>query len=247
MNQTEPYQLPAVDQRAEYVRENFDRIARSYDRFNDLATFGLHRLWKRRLLAMAGARAGIQCLDLCAGSGDISLLLSRAVGARGAVVALDFSAGMLAVLDARVKRASAGQAPIAIVQGDASDLSAYNDGSFDMVTIGFGLRNVIHRERCLAECRRVLRAGGRLAILDVGKTPGGPIGFFHRLYFQRVVPEIGHWLEGKRTEMYEYLPASAESYLSQAELSKLLVQTGFERVQYRNLLFGAAVIHIAFR
>ncbi|MBX7058552.1 MAG: ubiquinone/menaquinone biosynthesis methyltransferase [Leptospirales bacterium] len=237
------YELPDLAERAEYVRRNFDAIARSYDRFNDLTTFGLHRLWKRRTVALCRLQPGMRALDLCAGSGDLSLLLARQLGRRGQVSALDFSAGMLAVLEARLASLPPAAAPVLVQQGDASDLSRFADGTFDAVTIGFGLRNILERERCLRECRRVLRPGGRLIILDVGKTPRGPIGFLHGFYFEKIVPRVGHLLEGKRTEMYEYLPASAQVYLSQSQLSELLQRVGFVEVRFWNQLFGAAVIH----
>ncbi len=254
------YQLPAAEGRADYIRDNFDAIADTYDRFNDFITFGMHRLWKRKAVRLTGlprrsrTADGQHALDLCSGSGDLSLLLARHLGPSGRVSALDYSPGMLAVLERRLARDTAPaangntrNAPVDVLQGDATDLSRFPDESIDAITIGFGLRNVQDRAACLKECRRVLKPGARLVILDVGKVKSRIPAFFHNFYFERIVPRIGHWLQGKHTEMFEYLPASAQIYPGPPELAEELLAAGFQSAPYHKLMLGAAVIHAAVR
>lgn len=247
---TQAYALPERSERADYIRRNFDAIAANYDRFNDWITFGAHRLWKRRAIALTGLRPGpVALLDLCCGSGDLSLLAARRLGPAARITALDFSEGMLAILRDRMAGWNAAQrekfGQITTQSGDATDLSAFADGSFDAITISFGLRNVQDRERCLAECRRTLKPGARLVILDVGQVKSAFVAFFHRFYFERIVPRIGFLTHRSKHEMYEYLPASAKIYPDQESLKGELLQAGFTSVFYRNVMLGAAVIHVA--
>lgn len=261
------YQLPAAEGRADYIRKNFDAIASTYDRFNNVITFGMHHLWKRRAIRLTGLPRGeasrggdakstqtadvgtpLHALDVCSGSGDLSIQFARHLGPDARVTALDYSPGMLEILDQRLQHGQApaeSSAPVEIVQGDATDLSRFADNSIDAITIGFGLRNVQDRPACLRECQRVLKPGRRLVILDVGKVRGRIPAFFHNLYFEKIVPRIGHMLQGKHTEMFEYLPASAQIYPGPAELAEELQAAGFRSAPYHTLMLGAAVIHAA--
>ena len=260
---TSGYQLPAAEGRAEYIRENFNAIAGTYDRFNDIITFGIHRRWKRKAVALtglpryrysrarettAGDTPGPRVLDLCSGSGDLSVALARYLGPHALITAMDYSPGMLEVLRQRLAASTESTAivgKIEIVEGDATDLSRFADASLDAITIGFGLRNVQNRAACLKECYRVLKADKHLIILDVGKVQGRITTFFHNFYFERIVPLIGHFLQGKHTEMSEYLPASARVYPGPAELSEELLAAGFRKAPFFNVMMGAAVIHMA--
>lgn len=240
---TRKYVLPPLEKRSVYIQSNFDSIAPRYDRFNDVATFGLHRLWKKKAIRAARLRPPFRAVDLCAGTGDLALGLLEIADDSCQIVAVDFSQRMLDILEERL---SPEQKKILTTrQADVTALPFLASDSVDAVTIGFGLRNVQNRTAALAEILRMLRPGGRLVILEVGKVQSRLVAPFHAFYFKHVVPRLGYLLEGKRNEMYDYLPASAQVYPSQAGISQELAQAGYADIHCRNFLFGATSLHVA--
>ena len=215
---------------AEGVRSMFDRIAPVYDVMNRLMTAGLDRRW-RRLAAEAVVRPGDAVLDACCGTGDLALAAERA---GGRVVGVDFSERMLE----RARRKSTS------VEWACGDLLAlpFGDGTFDSATVGFGIRNVTDLERALAELRRVLRPGGRLAILDITR-PRGLMAPFDRLWFGVVIPLAGRVLPGGGA--YTYLPASVRRFARPHELAAAIERAGFGAVRYRLLAGGIVALHVA--
>jgi len=214
---------------ANEVRSMFDRIARVYDPMNRILTAGLDGRWRRRT-AEAVVRAGDRVLDACCGTGDLALADERA---GGAVTGLDFSEPML-------ERARKKSDSVEWVQGDALALP-FPDALFDVVTVGFGVRNVSDLEGGLAELRRVLRPGGRLGVLDI-TTPRGVLRPFYSVWFDRVVPLLGKVLPGGTA--YTYLPASVRRFPSAEELAGLIRAAGFEQVGYRLFAGGIVALHI---
>jgi demethylmenaquinone methyltransferase/2-methoxy-6-polyprenyl-1,4-benzoquinol methylase len=214
---------------ANEVRSMFDRIARVYDPMNRILTAGLDGRWRRRT-AEAVVRAGDRVLDACCGTGDLALADERA---GGAVTGLDFSEPML-------ERARKKSDSVEWVQGDALALP-FPDALFDVVTVGFGVRNVSDLEGGLAELRRVLRPGGRLGVLDI-TTPRGVLRPFYSVWFDRVVPLLGKVLPGGTA--YTYLPASVRRFPSAEELAALIRAAGFEQVGYRLFAGGIVALHI---
>jgi demethylmenaquinone methyltransferase / 2-methoxy-6-polyprenyl-1,4-benzoquinol methylase len=213
---------------AEGVRSMFDGIAPVYDPMNRALTAGLDGRW-RRLAARTVVEPGARVLDACCGTGDLALA-ARAEGGR--VTGLDFSRRML-------ERARRKSSEIEWVEGDLLDLP-FEDGSFDAATVGFGVRNVDDVGGALGELRRVLRPGGRLAILDL-VLPQGPLSPFFRLWFDRLVPLVGKLLPGGAA--YTYLPASVKRFASPLELTDELHAAGFGPVAHR-LLGGGIVVLI---
>jgi demethylmenaquinone methyltransferase/2-methoxy-6-polyprenyl-1,4-benzoquinol methylase len=204
----------------------FDRIAPVYDAMNRVMTAGLDLRW-RRLAAAAAVRPGDRVLDAACGTGDLALADADA-GARE-VVGLDFSTRML-------ERARTKSEQIDWVQGDMLALP-FPDASFDAATVGFGIRNLAELERGLEELRRVLRPGGRLAVLEITR-PRGALRPFFALWFDGLVPLVGRVLPGG--DAYTYLPASVRRFPPAEELAALLRSAGFAEVRFR--LLGGSIV-----
>jgi demethylmenaquinone methyltransferase/2-methoxy-6-polyprenyl-1,4-benzoquinol methylase len=204
----------------------FDRIAPVYDVMNHVMTAGLDVRW-RRLAAAAAVRRGDRVLDAACGTGDLAIADLKA-GA-GKVTGLDFSAKML-------ERARTKHAAIEWVQGDMLALP-FADETFDAATVGFGVRNVENLELGLRELRRVLRPGGRLAILEITQ-PRGAMRPFYSLWFDRIVPVLGKVLPGG--DAYTYLPASVKRFPTAERLAELLREAGFADVRFK--LMGGSIV-----
>jgi demethylmenaquinone methyltransferase/2-methoxy-6-polyprenyl-1,4-benzoquinol methylase len=211
--------------RPDAVRGMFDRIAPVYDAMNRVMTAGLDRSW-RRLTVEAVVQPGDRVLDACCGTGDLAVAAERE---GGIVTGLDFSPRML-------ERARKKSETVTWIEGDLLALP-FDEGSFDAATVGFGVRNVADLEAALAELHRVLRPGGRLAILEITQ-PRGVLRPFFSLWFERIVPLLGKILPGGKA--YTYLPASVRRFPGAEELAALLEQRGFEQVRFR--LLGGTIV-----
>jgi demethylmenaquinone methyltransferase / 2-methoxy-6-polyprenyl-1,4-benzoquinol methylase len=215
---------------ADGVRRMFDRIAPVYDAMNRVMTAGLDRRW-RRATVRETVRPGDGVLDACCGTGDLALA-ARAAGA-GRVVGVDFSERML-------ERARRKGPELEWVRADVLALP-FEDASFDVAVVGFGVRNVEDLEAAVRELRRVLRPGGRLGILEI-TTPRGPLRPFYRLWFDRIVPLLGRVLPGGAA--YTYLPASVRRFPGPEQLAELLGACGFEAVRFRRFAGGIVALHV---
>jgi len=224
------------------VRSMFDRIARVYDLMNTAMTAGLHHRWRERTVDRAEVGSGDDALDVCCGTGDLALALRRRVGPDGRVVGCDFSEPMLEL--ARRKAQREGMPDVAFEWADALDLP-YDDGSFEAVTVGFGARNLADLDRGLREMARVLRPGGRLAILEITQPHRPPLSAFFSLWFDRVVPRLGA-LAGNR-DAYTYLPESVKRFPSPEGLAERMAAAGLERIRYTILAGGIIAIHSGVR
>jgi len=212
------------------VRTMFDRIAPVYDAMNRVMTAGLDRRW-RRLAVREVVWPGDRVLDACCGTGDLAIEAERR---GGRVVGLDFSGRML-------ERARRKSGTIEWVQGDALALP-FADGEFDAVTVGFGVRNLEDLERGLRELGRVLRPGGRIAVLEITR-PRGLLRPFFRLWLEVLVPLAGRVLPGGQA--YTYLPASVKRFPGPEDLSTLFELAGFQDVRFRLLGGGSVALHVA--
>jgi demethylmenaquinone methyltransferase / 2-methoxy-6-polyprenyl-1,4-benzoquinol methylase len=212
------------------VRTMFDRIAPVYDAMNRVMTVGLDGRW-RRLSAGAVVRPGDRVLDACCGTGDLAL---AAVRAGGRVTGLDFSEPML-------ERARRKSDEVEWVAGDLLALP-FADGSFDTATVGFGVRNVPELGDGLRQLRRVLRPGGRIAVLEITR-PRGLLRPFFRFWFDGIVPLLGKVLPGGAA--YTYLPASVRRFPGPEDLARELEGAGFVDVSFRRLAGGIVCLHTA--
>lgn len=210
----------------------FDSVADSYDKTNDLLSFGQSRLWRGKVAKAVGAKSGEQVLDIAAGTGTSSMaFLSEGVR----VVAADFSKGMLEVGKKKYPK-------LEFVFADAMKLP-FKDEEFDVVTMSFGLRNVQDHRVALAEFLRVLKPTGRLVICEFSHVPG-PFGVLYRFYLKYFLPKISA-LFSKSPEAYDYLAESIQAWPKQRELAQDIANVGFSQVGYKNLSFGIVALHQA--
>jgi len=208
----------------------FDRIAPVYDAMNRVMTAGLDQRWRRATVREV-VRSGDDVLDACCGTGDLAVA-ARNAGA-SSVVGVDFSERML-------EQARRKAPELEWVQSDVLELP-FEDASFDSAVVGFGVRNVEDLEAAIRELRRVLRPGGRLGILEI-TTPRGPLKFFYKLWFDRIVPLLGRLLPGG--DAYTYLPASVRRFPGPEDLARLLDSCGFEAVRFRRFAGGIVALHV---
>ncbi len=236
--------LASEDEKARYIRRMFGAIAPRYDLANTLISGGLHRRWKRATVRLVQVPPGGRAVDVCCGTGDLALLLARQVGQHGRVLGVDFSEEMLRIARQRAGAAGVGKV-CRFAQGNAETL-ALPDMTFDAVTVGFGLRNVVHLEATLRELRRVLRPGGRLAVLEFSRPTSEAVRRLYDLYSFTLMPWLGRLASG-HADAYLYLPSSIRRWPDQDAFAAVMGKAGFEQVRYRNLLTGVAAVHVAMR
>ena len=225
--------------KARFVQKRFGNIASHYDLFNDLITQAQHRRWKNTLVRLAKIRPSMRILDVCCGTGDLSLRACKQIQGQGVVIAADFSLPMLRITQHRLRRYQ----HTYTLAADALILPFANQ-TFDVVTIGYGLRNVSDPQGCLTELFRILKPKGRFACLDIGQVRYRWMKPLAHAYMFHIVPRIGKLLMPAE-EMFDYLPHSTRDYLSQAQLCQLLQQVGFSSIQLKEYLFGTTALHIA--
>jgi demethylmenaquinone methyltransferase / 2-methoxy-6-polyprenyl-1,4-benzoquinol methylase len=236
-------QVPRED-KARRVRGVFDSVAQRYDLMNDLMSGGTHRLWKRFTLTLANLRPGQRALDVAGGSGDLAAGLARQVGARGLVVLSDINAAMLARgRDRLLDEGFVGN--VACVQADAERLP-FADGTFDCITIGFGLRNVTNKPAALTAMRRALRPGGQLLVLEFSRPRVPGLQPLYDAYSFRFLPWLGRVVAGDEAS-YRYLAESIRMHPDQDTLLKMLQDAGLEGCRYHNLSGGIVAVHRGYK
>jgi demethylmenaquinone methyltransferase/2-methoxy-6-polyprenyl-1,4-benzoquinol methylase len=235
------FQSVAEEDKARRVSGVFSSVARRYDLMNDLMSGGLHRLWKRFAVETSGVRAGQRVLDIAGGTADLAGAFARRVGRGGQVVLTDINADMLAI--GRDRMIDQGVLAPA-VRCDAERLP-FPDNWFDCVIVAFGLRNMTHKDRALAEMYRVLRAGGRGLVLEFSQV-WKPLKPAYDAYSFGVLPLLGKAVAND-ADSYRYLAESIRMHPPQAELKAMMERTGFERVDYFNLSLGVVALHRGYK
>ena len=235
------FQTVGEDEKQGKVRGVFDSVASNYDVMNDVMSGGLHRIWKRFAVGQLQLRKSERVLDLASGTGDLIRLMLPEVGPNGLVLHTDINAAMLVagrntLLDHGIVTPS--------TQCNAEALP-FADKSFDAVTIAFGLRNVTHKDRALAEMHRVLKVGGRALVLEFSR-PNALLKTPYDWYSFNILPKLGARIAGDASS-YQYLAESIRMHPSQAELKAMFETAGFQRVEYFNLTGGIVAVHRGFR
>ncbi len=229
------------------VNEVFSSVASRYDLMNDLMSGGLHRLWKDDLVAMISAPRSAQpfrLLDVAGGTGDVAIRFAGSRGENATAVVCDINPEMLE--EGRRKVAAAGlTSRVTLAQGNAETLP-FADKSFDAVTIAFGIRNVTHIDRALAESYRVLKPGGRLLVLEFSECQVPLLDRLYDFHSFEVIPRLGRLVAGS-SEPYQYLVESIRKFPDQETFAAMIRAAGFERVAWRNLTGGIAAIHSGWR
>ena len=231
------YQSVDESDKARRVRGVFDSVAPRYDVMNDLMSMGLHRAWKAYTVAVAAVREGDRVLDIAGGTGDLARAFAKRVGGRGWVLHTDINEAMLR--QGRDRLLDGGVVLPALIC-DAEQLPLPSN-SFDLVSVAFGLRNMTHKDRALAEMNRVLRPGGRLLVLEFSKV-AKPLEKAYDWYSFNVLPRLGKWVAGD-SEGYRYLAESIRMHPSQQELRAMMKAAGFGHVDVHNLTGGVVALH----
>ena len=235
------YEQVAEAEKARRVAGVFDSVAQRYDLMNDLMSGGMHRLWKAFTIDRSGVHEGSRVLDVAGGTGDLSLAFARRAGKSGQVWLTDINNSMLT--NGRDRVADKGLL-LPVAQCDAEKLP-FPDDYFDCVSVAFGLRNMTHKDRALAEMYRVLRPGGRLLVLEFSRV-WKPLAPLYDFYSFKVIPRIGE-LVTKDEASYRYLAESIRVHPDQETLKSLMEQAGFEKVEYFNLTLGVVALHRGFK
>ncbi len=224
--------------RAEAIRDMFSAIAPRYDFLNRLLSLGIDRGWRRTLARMALNKETRAILDVACGTGDVSLELRRKVP-EARIVGLDFSPAMLELAQAKIEKA---EADIELVAASAEELP-FAAAEFDLLTIAFGIRNVVDKKKALAEFNRVLKRDGRLAILEFSQPDYTWLRALYNFYFFKILPFIGGLFA--RRSAYQYLPDSVAKFPPRDEFVNWLKAAGFKRCRYHSLTCGIATLYLA--
>jgi demethylmenaquinone methyltransferase/2-methoxy-6-polyprenyl-1,4-benzoquinol methylase len=235
------FQTVDEQEKAARVRGVFDSVAARYDVMNDLMSAGMHRAWKAYTVAVADVREGDRVLDIAAGTGDLTRAFARRAGRSGVVVHSDINEAMLR--EGRDRLVDEGLL-LPTLACDAERLP-FRDGSFDLVSVSFGLRNMTHKERALAEMARVLRHGGRLLVLEFSQV-AKPLRGVYDWYSFEVLPRLGSWVAGD-AQSYRYLAESIRMHPDQATLKAMMKTAGFGHVDVHNLTGGVVALHVGVR
>ncbi|HWP18609.1 MAG TPA: bifunctional demethylmenaquinone methyltransferase/2-methoxy-6-polyprenyl-1,4-benzoquinol methylase UbiE [Burkholderiaceae bacterium] len=224
-------------EKARRVRGVFDSVASKYDLMNDLMSMGLHRAWKAYTIAVSGVREGHRVLDIAGGTGDLARAFALRVGTTGTVVHTDINESMLRT--GRDRLLDEGLVlPTAIC--DAECLP-FPSNSFDLVSVAFGLRNMTHKDKALAEMCRVLKPGGKLLVLEFSKV-AKPLEKVYDWYSFNMLPRLGQWVAGD-AQSYRYLAESIRMHPGQQELKAMMKAAGFGHVDVHNLTAGVVALH----
>ncbi len=238
------YETVNVDEKQGKVADVFHSVAAKYDLMNDVMSMGIHRLWKRFTIEMSGVRKGQKVLDLAGGTGDLAAKFADKVGSEGTVILADINDSMLNV--GRDKLIDKGYGNrIQFAQVNAETLP-FEDNTFDIITIGFGLRNVTDKEKALRSMYRVLKPGGRLLVLEFSKPEQPWLSKIYDTYSFSLLPAMGKLLVND-ADSYRYLAESIRMHPEHETLKCMMKESGFDEVEFHNMTGGIVALHRGFK
>jgi demethylmenaquinone methyltransferase/2-methoxy-6-polyprenyl-1,4-benzoquinol methylase len=237
------YEEVPVGDKQKRVAGVFTSVAHKYDLMNDLMSMGVHRIWKRFAIDLAAVRPGEKVLDVAGGTGDLTREFAKSAGAKGMVVLSDINAAMLG--EGRSRLADKGIVNVPVAQLNAEKLP-FPDETFDLITIGFGLRNVTDKDAALRSMTRCLKPGGRLLVLEFSKPQSEPLTKIYDQYSFKLLPLLGK-LVANDADSYRYLAESIRMHPDQQTLKGMMEGAGLSRVQVYNLTGGIVAVHRGFR
>lgn len=238
------YQTVNTEEKAKKVADVFHSVASKYDVMNDLMSFGIHRIWKRITMEYIRPRAGQKMLDLAGGTGDLTAKISPKVGESGLVVLSDINESMLNVgRDRLLDDGIVGN--VRYVQANAQSLP-FPSNYFDCVTIAFGLRNVTHKDQALESIYRILKPGGKLLVLEFSKPILPGLNSIYDFYSFKILPKMGKAVANDE-ESYRYLAESIRMHPDQDTLKQMMIDAGFDRVDYINMTGGIVALHRGYK
>lgn len=226
------------------VQGLFDTIAPNYDRMNNIISLGTHRHWRKQTMRRIQLAPHAQALDLCCGTGDWTIAIAQTLSAPGQVIGFDFSGPMLKIAQQKVHQAKVADR-VWLRRGNAMHLP-FHDDSFDLVTIGFGLRNLPDKDQALTEIYRVLKPGGQLVCLETSQPDQPLIKPVWQWYFTKVVPWLGRLFAHEYQE-YSYLQETTRHFASYQQLVTMFQRAGFADVYFQRFNFGAAAAHFGIK
>ncbi|MGF1471391.1 MAG: class I SAM-dependent methyltransferase [Rubrobacteraceae bacterium] len=229
-------QLPSGQERAQLVREMFDRIAERYELLNTVMTAGMHRIWNRKVVRATDLREGGRALDLACGTGSLTRDLADKAGPGGSVLGIDFAPKMLAAAEDRPRP------NIEYRLGDATNLEEISGESFETATIAYGARNIPDLDALFSEMARVVVPGGTVVCLEIARPSGRLFTAFYGLWFDKIVPWLGAKISGDAWA-YSYLPQSVREFVSPAELADIMRRNGLQDVAWQRLAGGIITLH----
>ncbi len=238
------FQTVEKNEKESKVASVFHSVAQQYDVMNDLMSFGIHRLWKRFTIDASGVRPGNKVLDLAGGTGDLTAKFSQLVGREGKVILADINSSMLNVGRDKLRDRGLVQ-NIEYVQANAQYLP-FEDNTFDIITIAFGLRNVTDKDMALRSMYRVLKPGGRLLVLEFSKPEHELVNKAYDFYSFNILPKMGE-LVAKDGESYQYLAESIRMHPDQETLKTMMDAAGFEQTSFKNLTGGVVALHKGYK
>lgn len=238
------YREVPMDEKANLVAEVFRSVASKYDLMNDLMSLGLHRLWKQFTLDQAALRPGHIVLDVASGTGDLAQALVKRVGDQGKVIMTDINEAMLQIGRERLEDEGV-VGNVECVQADAEKLP-FSNHHFDCITIAFGLRNVTNKLNALSSMYRVLKPGGKLLILEFSHPTTPFISKLYDLYSFNIIPNLGKLIANDK-DSYQYLVESIRTHPNQETLKAMMLESGFEDVEYYNLNSGIVALHTGYK